>query len=78
MHLSSSSREIKQLESKFKKLNEPVVVTMMPVGHCINHENCGPRDVAFYHTACLKYRCPDYKPRHTKNAKILENIKSKT
>jgi hypothetical protein len=76
MHLLTPDRELKKLKSRFKELPKPVD-PMEPVGHCLNSANCGPREVAFYHTTCLKYRCSDYKPRHTKNAKILEKVRTR-
>lgn len=77
MHLVASDREIKKLKAGFKALSKDLIDPMEPVGHCLNSDNCGKEEVAYYHTACLKYKCPDYKPRHTKNAKILEKIRAK-
>lgn len=76
MHQTAPDRAIKQLRASFK--NPPKEeVAMEPVGHCLNSDNCGTKEVAFYHTACLKYKCQDYKPRHTKNAKIMEKVRAR-
>jgi hypothetical protein len=72
-----SDKQLKQLKGSFKKFYKDPIDLMEPIGHCLNSNNCGNNGEAFYHINCLKYKCKDYKPRHTKNAKILEKIKAK-
>lgn len=63
--------EQKARKNFIESLNAPPdFVLEQRTGHCLSRLTCD-------HEWCRKYRCFDYRPKHSKNAKILKKLSEK-